>query len=396
MSDVPIYDDMRKIFPNLFPPLSGPTGGTMPKKTKHEFPAYQRPTEPNEEMSEDRVEFLKQWPSSGTKDELRRFIAGWEDAKRLSEKRMKAFEEGRAKATVEQHDAVYDKAYELGKKHGRESAWEALGVDRPLQEGQSIYNLDDYSAQEGVNDEQEVEDASEVVEEVATEAVGAESAGIFVNQFVDEDEAVGRKVVLGGEEPTRLLLAQGFNPDWQIKERISTGELTMDHDAHHHQDVRQTEVVGDGKFVNPGAELARRAEEVDSESKESVKPKSHIVAFTKEHPYGTLIGEVERDVIRYVDTPSEGDPWGKVSIVDLDEPASSIALDTQPDPIDNGERSAHDMVIEDLIERKAHGLREYGVTLQASNGRDHLVDAYQEALDLVAYLRAAIAKRDGK
>ena len=302
----------------------------MPKKTKHEFPAYQRPTEPNEEMSEDRVEFLKQWPSSGTKDELRRFIAGWEDAKRLSEKRMKAFEEGRAKATVEQHDAVYDKAYELGKKHGRESAWEALGVDRPLQEGQSIYDLGAYTAQEGANEEQEID--------------------------------------------------------------VSDAKCGME--PHHHQDVRQTEIVEEGKFVNPGAELARREE--DSESKESVKPKSHIVAFTKENPYGTLIGEVERDVIRYVDTPSEGDPWGKVSVVDLDEPASSIALDTQPDPIDNGERSAHDMVIEDLIERKAHGLREYGVTLQASNGRDHLVDAYQEALDLVAYLRAAIAKRDGK
>lgn len=29
----------------------------------------------------------------------------------------------------------------------------------------------------------------------------------------------------------------------------------------------------------------------------------------------------------------------------------------------------------------------------ASNGRDHLVDAYQEALDLAVYLRAEIARR---
>lgn len=41
------------------------------------------------------------------------------------------------------------------------------------------------------------------------------------------------------------------------------------------------------------------------------------------------------------------------------------------------------------------GRRKYGTPLQAHNGRDPLVDAYQEALDLCVYLRQAIAERDG-
>jgi hypothetical protein len=42
------------------------------------------------------------------------------------------------------------------------------------------------------------------------------------------------------------------------------------------------------------------------------------------------------------------------------------------------------------------GVRKYGTPLQAHNGRDGLMDAYQEALDLAVYLRQLIAERDGK
>lgn len=57
------------------------------------------------------------------------------------------------------------------------------------------------------------------------------------------------------------------------------------------------------------------------------------------------------------------------------------------------EASVHDLVAADIDGRKAFGLAKYGTILQASNGRDHLVDAYQEALDLCCYLRAAIELR---
>lgn len=65
----------------------------------------------------------------------------------------------------------------------------------------------------------------------------------------------------------------------------------------------------------------------------------------------------------------------------------------QPLPIGTNEASAHDLVTADLEKRKEHGLKKYGQLLQASNGRDHLQDAYEEALDLCVYLRAEMERR---
>jgi hypothetical protein len=49
-----------------------------------------------------------------------------------------------------------------------------------------------------------------------------------------------------------------------------------------------------------------------------------------------------------------------------------------------------DPVLRELyVARRAQGLARYGVPLQRDNGRDHLVDALQEAVDLVVYLEAA-------
>jgi len=42
---------------------------------------------------------------------------------------------------------------------------------------------------------------------------------------------------------------------------------------------------------------------------------------------------------------------------------------------------------DDMRERDRLGQERYGTPLQAYNGRDPLIDAYQEALDLVAYLK---------
>jgi hypothetical protein len=53
----------------------------------------------------------------------------------------------------------------------------------------------------------------------------------------------------------------------------------------------------------------------------------------------------------------------------------------------------HDLVAADLAERRQFGLRKYGTTLTAGNGRDALKDAYEEALDLCVYLRQALEER---
>lgn len=54
----------------------------------------------------------------------------------------------------------------------------------------------------------------------------------------------------------------------------------------------------------------------------------------------------------------------------------------------------HDLVMTDIADRWRFGVRKYGIPLQAHNGRDALIDAYQEALDLACYLRQLIYERD--
>lgn len=54
----------------------------------------------------------------------------------------------------------------------------------------------------------------------------------------------------------------------------------------------------------------------------------------------------------------------------------------------------HNKVIElfraDMLERDRIGRERYGTPLKSHNGRKHLVDAYQEMLDGVVYLRAEV------
>ena len=53
------------------------------------------------------------------------------------------------------------------------------------------------------------------------------------------------------------------------------------------------------------------------------------------------------------------------------------------------------LVLADLQARADVGRIKYGTMLEAGNGRDALMDAYQEALDLCMYLRQVLAERDG-
>lgn len=56
-----------------------------------------------------------------------------------------------------------------------------------------------------------------------------------------------------------------------------------------------------------------------------------------------------------------------------------------------GKTGVVDRVISDMRERDAVGRQRYGVALTAFNGRNHLVDAYQEQLDFSCY---AVAQLD--
>lgn len=68
-------------------------------------------------------------------------------------------------------------------------------------------------------------------------------------------------------------------------------------------------------------------------------------------------------------------------------------IDDEPTPQPNTSTPIWDLVIADMRERDNVGRQRYGTPLQANNGRDALIDAYQEALDLVVYLRQAIEER---
>lgn len=47
-------------------------------------------------------------------------------------------------------------------------------------------------------------------------------------------------------------------------------------------------------------------------------------------------------------------------------------------------------VIEDMVERDNLGLERYGVRLQPFNGRNSLIDLYEELLDAVVYIKQKI------
>ena len=61
-------------------------------------------------------------------------------------------------------------------------------------------------------------------------------------------------------------------------------------------------------------------------------------------------------------------------------------------PASNDRPAIPDLVIADIRERKEWGTKKYGTPLQAFNGRDALLDAYNEVLDLAVYLKQALVE----
>ncbi|WIC89630.1 hypothetical protein SEA_BRAXOADDIE_8 [Rhodococcus phage Braxoaddie] len=70
-------------------------------------------------------------------------------------------------------------------------------------------------------------------------------------------------------------------------------------DQHHHQDVRTTEIVGDGQYVNPGAELARRAE-IDQAATPILNDDANLASWAEEV---AATATTEKVVI------PDGEPW---------------------------------------------------------------------------------------
>lgn len=71
-----------------------------------------------------------------------------------------------------------------------------------------------------------------------------------------------------------------------------------------------------------------------------------------------------------------------------------VEVKDQPQPTQNEKPSVWPLVVKDMIDRDFVGRERYGTPLHPFNGRKQLVDAYQEALDLVVYLRAELWERE--
>lgn len=76
-------------------------------------------------------------------------------------------------------------------------------------------------------------------------------------------------------------------------------------------------------------------------------------------------------------------------------PYQTLVTLYQPNPTE-GKTVVADQVITDIKERVEFGVRKYGGPLMTNNGRNALWDAYQEALDLVMYLRQRLLEDEGK
>lgn len=74
----------------------------------------------------------------------------------------------------------------------------------------------------------------------------------------------------------------------------------------------------------------------------------------------------------------------------------SIRNSEEPGPISNDLPAITILVVEDLKERMEMGIEKYGMPLQPNNGRDPLIDAYQEIMDLALYMRQMIYEKYGE
>ena len=77
----------------------------------------------------------------------------------------------------------------------------------------------------------------------------------------------------------------------------------------------------------------------------------------------------------------------------MNEEEKSVVVAQAP-PKKNETTPIWDLVIKDIQERDANGLKKYGTRLQAFNGRNALIDSYQEVLDLIVYFRQSVEERD--
>jgi len=74
--------------------------------------------------------------------------------------------------------------------------------------------------------------------------------------------------------------------------------------------------------------------------------------------------------------------------------AQSSPNTPEPPPIESNRVSVWELVIEDMKERDKIGREKYKMPLRAYDGRNSLIESYQECLDMAVYLRKAIEEQE--
>jgi len=87
--------------------------------------------------------------------------------------------------------------------------------------------------------------------------------------------------------------------------------------------------------------------------------------------------------------------WRVMPVQDGEEDWKSSPAVPEPMPRGDG-KSVLPEVIKDLVARSDVGKVKYGTRLKVNNGRDALMDAYQELLDLTMYFKQMLIERDAK
>ena len=160
------------------------------------------------------------------------------------------------------------------------------------------------------------------------------------------------------------------------------------------EDTRRARLQEAGEDPSPDAKTEQLARELDRVAR-GESPLAMELA--QELRPSTVDAVRKRESVVWSDERREPDLQRPTTVLkdawdSVDEGGQMHATRDEPTPDGDGPDVA-DLVHSDLEDRVEEGREKYGERLQAGNGRDALVDAYQEVLDTAMYLRQELAER---